>query len=144
MKELRKDDQRILYDSKLTSEAYRTIETGGPEQCGCTYCRNFAAQRHSVYPPSFLALLDELGIEPGKEDEVWGVGIDSNQALYGGWMYFAGRIVEQGQLTHRDGSKEFQFWFDMPRLRPSADFGGETIAVEFNIVIPWVIKEHEP
>ena len=80
------------------------MKSGGAERCGCSYCRNFAAQRGTVYPKSFRVLLDQLGIDPEKEDEVYDFGSEGPLKGYGGWFYFAGELIEPGERMTDAGS----------------------------------------
>lgn len=48
--------------------------TGDAEECGCTFCENFAIQRELIYPASFRALLEQLGVDPNKEGEIFECG----------------------------------------------------------------------
>jgi hypothetical protein len=74
MTEMRVGDQTIRYDRDATAAVYRTLEHGFAEGCGCIFCKNFAAQRNLIYPDSFRALLDQLGIDPNKEGEAFECG----------------------------------------------------------------------
>src|SRR5438046_5879300 len=49
-------------DVEVTRAGYETISAGGAESCDCAGCRNFLAQRESVYPAEILNLFDELGV----------------------------------------------------------------------------------
>jgi hypothetical protein len=67
MTEMRVGDQTIRYDRDATAAVYGTLEHGDAEECGCTFCKNFAVQRELIYPASFRALLEQLGVDPNKE-----------------------------------------------------------------------------
>jgi hypothetical protein len=71
MEELRLGDQIARYDRDATVAAYALMPSGGAERCGCVHCRNFAAQRDTVYPSEFRDLLKKLGIDPNKEGEIY-------------------------------------------------------------------------
>jgi hypothetical protein len=71
MQQIQLGDQIIRYDHLRTRAAYAVIENGSAERCGCPYCRNFIAQRDTLYPESFRVLLDQLGIDAEKEGEVY-------------------------------------------------------------------------
>jgi hypothetical protein len=45
-------------DVEATRAGYETISVGGAESCDCAGCRNFLAQRDSVYPAEVLNLFD--------------------------------------------------------------------------------------
>lgn len=74
MTETQVGSQTIRYDRDATAAVYRTLEHSSAEECGCIFCKNFAAQRDLVCPDSFRALLDEPGIDPNKEAEAFEYG----------------------------------------------------------------------
>ena len=84
---MRVGDPAIRYDRRRTQHVYRGVKTGDADEYGCIYCRNFAAQRDSVYPDSFQSLLDQLGIDPANEGEVIKSPIDGGKSTYGGCFY---------------------------------------------------------
>jgi hypothetical protein len=142
MQEMRCGDQVVWYDENRTAQAYASLQIGGCEECGCGYCRNFAAQRGIAYPNDFRLMLASLGIDPNKEGEVYECATEAGLLLYGGWFFFAGKVLKAGErLTELpDG---FQYYFaDGKHLpKPSADFGADLAAVEFYTKIPWVLPE---
>ena len=141
MDRLQSGDQIILFDQEQTRKAYSGIKVGGAERCGCSYCRNFAAQRSSVYPENFLGILDQLGIDPEKEGEVYECGPDGPLRSYGGWFYFAGELVQPGERIAEAGLGFQYFFTDAKRLpKPVVDFGGKVLAVEFRSKLPFVIS----
>ena len=74
--------------------AYGSLENGFAEQRGCIHCKNFAAHRDLAYPPSFRALLEQLGIDPDKECEAFEYGpVEGGRHLYGGWFYLVGEMI---------------------------------------------------
>jgi hypothetical protein len=58
-------------DRDATALAYRLVEKGGVDTCGCAACRNFRVARLNAFPAEFRALLDQLGIDPNKDGEVY-------------------------------------------------------------------------
>jgi hypothetical protein len=70
MSELQVGDQTVRYDRKATAVAYGGIKQGGAGKCGCFFCRNFAVQRSTI----FTALLEQRGVDPNKEEEVFEYG----------------------------------------------------------------------
>ncbi len=117
------------------------MPTGDADRCGCIYCRNFAAQRGDVYPLAFLALLRELGIDPGKEGEVFDMAgpCELMARPTGGWFYFVGDLIEKGVKLMQAG--EFRYWFQPSFPRPPDCFGTRFAAIEFATEIPWLLKE---
>ena len=99
MQELRLGDQLARYDREATLAAYRLLPFGDADRCGCIHCRNFAAQRASVYPLSFRNLLSQMGIDPAKEGEVFDCAgpFEDKIRQTGGWFYFVGELVERGE-----------------------------------------------
>jgi hypothetical protein len=138
---LRLGDQLIHYDRKATVDAYKAVLQGDADRCTCVYCRNFAAQRADVYPPAFRTLLDQLGIDPLKEGEVYDVaGADERRIRpTGGWFYFVGELIEKGEKLMQDG--DFQYWCQPSFPRPPSCFGERVSAIEFTAQVPWVLDE---
>ena len=142
MEQMHRGDQIIYYDKQRTIEAYASLRMGACEECGCTYCRNFAAQRDKAYPDDFRLILGSLGIDFTKEGEVYECGPEDDLSLYGGWFYFAGQLIQAGErLT--GASSGFQYYFvDAKRLpKPPASFGANVAAIEFYTKIPWVLSD---
>jgi len=135
-------DQRIKYDREQTGRAYAELKSGDAERCGCSSCRNFAAQRSTAYPDSFRRLLDQLGVDWKKEGEVYECGPEGSLRVYGGWFYLVGELIEPGERM-TDAGFGFQYYFvDAKRLpKPGADFGQNVLAVEFSAKLPWVISD---
>lgn len=94
MEQIHLGDQIIRYDGKRTRTAYAAMKYGSAERCGCPYCRNFVAQRSTVYPEKFRLLLDQFGIDAEKEGDVFEVGRQGSLVRYGGWFYLAGELIE--------------------------------------------------
>jgi hypothetical protein len=143
MKELRNGDQTIRFDREATASIYRILEHGFAEKCGCVFCRNFAAQRNLVYPPSFRALLEELGIDPNKEGEAFEYGpVEDGCHLYGGWFYFAGEMVAAGERNYNaPDSHHFDSFFTNAHPKAPAFSGGPALALEFTAHVKWVLPE---
>ena len=142
MDRMQSGDQTIRYDREQTRKAYAAVKGGDAERCGCSYCLNFVAQRATAYPENFRLLLDQLGIDPEKEGEVYECGPDGPLRVYGGWFYFVGELIEAGERM-TDAASGFQYFFtDAKRLpSPQVDFGENVLAVEFVTKLPWVISE---
>jgi hypothetical protein len=141
MEELRLGDQLLRYDREATIAAYKLLTTGGAERCNCIHCRNFAAQRATVYPENFRTLLLRLGIDPNKEGEVFDMVGPYEDRLRptGGWFYFVGELLEKGEKRISDG--DFHYWFQPSFPCPPKCFGDKVAAIEFVTNIPWVLLE---
>jgi hypothetical protein len=86
--------------------------------------------------------LDQLGIDPEKEGDVYEGGREGSLVGYGGWFYLAGELIEAGERM-TDASPGFQYFFRRSH-RPKTlqgDFGEEVLALEFSTKLPWKISE---
>jgi hypothetical protein len=140
MTELRIGDQLIRFDRETTISAYSQIQQGGADRCDCSGCRNFALQRNSIYSIDFRDLLNTLGIDWTKEGEAVHYGPKGDLHFYGGWLYFVGEVVEAGErlVSLQDG---FQYFIGTSFPRPHDVFGRPVAAVEFMVMLPWVLNE---
>lgn len=143
MTEVRIGDQTIRYDREATAAAYASLEQGLAEECDCIFCKNFAAQRNLVYPASFRALLDRLGIDPNKEGEAFEHGpVEDGCHLYGGWFYLVGEMVAWGERkTSAADSHQFEFFFTSIGPNVPAFRGGPRLTLEFETHVKWVLAE---
>jgi hypothetical protein len=141
MEELRLGDQMVRYDRNATAAAYALMPSGGADRCGRVHCRNFAAQRDSIYNNEFRDLLNQLGVDSNKEGEVYDkVGpFDVGIRPTGGWFYFVGQLVEPVEKMMQTG--HLQYWFQPSFPRPPACFGERVAAIEFSLEAPWVLDE---
>lgn len=143
MTELQVGDQTIRYNREATVAKYQSMERGYAEKCGCVFCRNFAAQRDAIFPASFRALLDQLGIDPNKEGEAFEYGpVEPGVHLYGGWFHFVGEIVVWGEgINTTPDPSPFQF-FITTAGPPAPEFRGEPrLSVEFTARVKWLLPE---
>ena len=123
--ELSIGDQTIRYDRDRTQQVYRGIAEGSADRCGCAECQNFVAQRQSAFPESFRELLDQLGIDPAKEEHLYDCYGDA--VTYGGWFCLAGEMVKAGErMTDLDG---VQCYFRRVANEPSL------LALEFELTL---------
>jgi hypothetical protein len=130
-------DQIIRYDQDRTRRAYLTITEGAAKRCGCPTCRNFDAQRETVFPEAFKRLLDELGIDRQKEADAHECSSKGLQRTCGGWFYLAGELIKPGErLT--DVVPGFQYFF---RSAGTSSEFGDMLALEFVAEMPWVLAE---
>ncbi|HEY8671510.1 MAG TPA: hypothetical protein VIL63_11760 [Terriglobales bacterium] len=140
MTELRIGDQLIRFDREATVSAYSRVPQGDANRCTCAPCSNFALLRDSAYPDAFRNFLEELGIDPAKEGEVFHYGPEGDLQLYGGWFYFVVELVEPGTRLSNAGN-EFHYRITQTFPRPPAEFGDTVSAVEFTILVTWLLEE---
>ena len=143
MAEMRVGDQTFRYDRDRTAAVYRTLEHGFSEKCDCIFCKNFAAQRNLVYPDSFSALLDQLGIDPNKEGEAFEYGpLEDGCHLYGGWFHFVGAMITAGERNFSaPDSHHFDYWFTSIGPAAPAFRAGPRLTLEFTTRLKWVLPE---
>ena len=133
-------------DREATIAAYRMAASGGADECDCAGCRNFRLAREVAYPPSFLALLDELGIDPLKDGEVYhNARMSAGQHQYGGWFHFVGAVQEvenSSPVVLCDGFSAWMCRASAPRLSSLKGL----LVVELNFLaeaVPWLLSEPE-
>ena len=139
-------------DTAATRKAYAAQPTGGSEQCGCLYCRNFAATRQRVFSPDVVGLLMSMGVDVTREDESYELGpadpgtpIPPGLVQYGGWFFAVGQIVVDGgpPVEYEDGFSIFAASGHGPQP-PDAFKGYGLVRLEFHARVPWVMKEPYP
>jgi hypothetical protein len=144
MAELQIGDQSIRYDRQATAAIYNTITSGGAEECGCIGCRNFAAQRETIYPASFRDLLQLMGIDPAKDAEVYDVGpFPGGTYVYEGRFYFIGEVIAAGErnVGSLEGPDSFEFFFTRSGPRHPAFRSKDAIAIEFTTRVNWILPD---
>ncbi|MBC8037637.1 MAG: hypothetical protein H7X89_10525 [Rhizobiales bacterium] len=99
-----------------------------------------------VYPAPFLALLDELGIDPRKDGEVFHYNRNSpGQHSYGGWFHFVGTLDRTGDFPPVDLAEGFSALMcraSAPRLAPLENLS--VVQLEFHAeTLPWLLSEPE-
>jgi hypothetical protein len=150
------DRWRFTCDREATQKAYAATLVGGPEECGCTYCLNFAEQRSAICPEAMLNLFAKIGIEPNQEAEVYQmVRLESGRHLYGGWFHFIGSLLpgkdavgkaaESLWASNLENVTEFSFKFTERADLALKPFEGlPLVQLEFLAKILRVINAEEP
>ena len=114
----------------------------GADECGCVSCKNFAAQRASIYPDEFLTLLKQVGADPSKELEAFDYDFGGrDRHLYGGWFVFSGQLLEGAGWRPELQSRHFSYWFTDSFPHGGLPSDVPLCAVEFCAELPWVISE---
>ncbi len=140
----------ITYDRDATLDSYSRIPQGGADDCDCQYCRNYILTRDKVFPPEFLALLIQLGIDFRKEAEVYHFArMENGRHLYGGSIYFVGemRSIPDSKLDHDmslcSESRRISFSIINGRsLAPQDEFGKQDLCeIRFEVEVPWLLNE---
>ena len=134
-------------DLDATILAYARTERGGADTCNCAGCRNFRLVRAEVFPVEFLALLNELGIDPRKDAEVHhNARLAPGRHDYGGWYHFVGTLDQNGEVPPVDLGGNVTVWMShdagAPRLLGLK--GMEVVEVNFRSgAVPWQLDEPE-
>jgi len=142
MIEMHLGDQIVLYDREATAAIYAGLKGGWADDCLCVGCRNLMAQRDVIYPSAFSELLDRLGIDPNKEGEAVADGpLKNGLHHYGGWFFFVGEMVTDGDLTSVSGSPHFEYFFTRGGPVPKEFRGGPHLGIEFEAHLKWILNE---
>jgi hypothetical protein len=130
-------------DVDLTRAGYETITAGGAETCDCVGCRNFLAQRDSVFPAEVLQLFLKLGVDYKRDAEIYHTArLEPSLHLYGGWFHFVGTILKQpiGPAT----LDEFTIDFIPNNALAAKVFENQPLVrIEITVKLPWVLSEPE-
>jgi len=134
-------------DRAATIAAYAAAQHGWVDGCDCVQCRNFRLARGQAFPAAFLALLDELGIDPAKDAEVYYIGRHAPGCYrYGGWFHFIGTLDQTGDFPMVElapGFSAFLCRAAFPRLHSLKE--KPAVQVEFMAdAVPWLLDEPEP
>jgi hypothetical protein len=147
----------IRCDADSTRKAYASVAAGGPEECGCQPCLNFAANRAQIYPAQVLALFEKLGVSPNREIEVYHLTrLPSGRHLYGGWFHFVGSILSGADAAKQvaenlwqpdleEADENFSLGFNSRLSLVRKTFAGlMLVQLEFTAKVPWVLPSTEP
>lgn len=129
-------------DRSTTVDAYSRATAGGADTCTCNGCRNFVLVRDRVYPQSFVAFLESVGVDPHKDGEAYHTGeISPGNHHYGGWFHFVGSLGKTGDFPEVEMAPGFRVSLcrrHAPALPPLKDFS--LVQVEFQVErVPWVL-----
>jgi hypothetical protein len=157
MESIRFGRWELSCDAESTRTAYAAVSSGGPEECGCGPCLNFAALRSEIYAANVVALFEELGIPQNREAEIYHMArLESGRHLYGGWFHFVGSIVSGADSARKvsetvwkpdleEASDYFSLGFTSRVALVRKPFAGlPLVQLEFTAKVPWVREEMEP
>jgi hypothetical protein len=142
----------FLVDKQSTLETYSKVTVGGPDSCGCSYCKNFVANRDELYPDEIRLLFSDLGIDWNKEYEVVEYGIidpDGNY-LYGGWFHFKGQLVKKSTKIPFEKTDDTPISVKFSIRFRNCKGGGNSyfenkdddlVQIDFEVKIPWVLSQ---
>ena len=118
------------------------------ENCRCAGCQNFDRAILQA-PEGVLSFLKDLGIDPQKPCEVFGLaGVPDEKGgyLYGGWYHVVGRLIkgeEDPQKCYKpDECFEFTVGFTDKKEKMGfveRDFPAPVLELSVRIYLPWLL-----
>jgi hypothetical protein len=143
MTQIKYRDWILDCDVEATRVGYETISAGGVEVCDCAGCRNFVAQRDSVYPAEVLNLFNELGVNYKRDAETYHTArLEPGVHLYGSWFHFVGAIVKEPIGPATLNSLRIDFIPDNA-LAAKAFENQPLVQIEITLKLPWVLSGPE-
>ena len=133
-------------DRDATIAAYSRVAVGYTGSCNCNGCRNFVAARPKAFPPSFVALLSSLGVDPSKDAEIYHTArMSPGKHLYGGWFHFVGTLEVAGNFAPVQMEDGFTAWMCRSASACLAELKGlPLVQVEISATaVPWCLDEPE-
>jgi hypothetical protein len=102
--------------------------------------------RTRAFPDKFLTFLDQFGIDPLKDAEVYhNARLAPGRHDYGGWYHFIGALEEAGDFPFVDLGDGFTAWMrraSAPRLQSLES--ASVVQIEFHAeTVPWLLDEPE-
>lgn len=145
-------DWKLEVDKELTQHTYLKMDKASAESCGCSHCRNFAAQRENVYPPEIKELFNRLGIDFRKETEISHfTRLENGLHEYSGWFHFKGYFFGKDCAVRLPGggytldlmpiTDKFSIGFTYDNALTNFEDKQNLVQVEFACTIPWVIEK---
>ncbi|HEX6991391.1 MAG TPA: hypothetical protein VF151_05890 [Gemmatimonadales bacterium] len=136
-------DALLEYDPVATRRAYAQRPAGSPEECGCADCRNFAATRDVAYPAPVRAILEQLGVDPTREAEIWRYNREADGwHRYGGFFHIVGRVLRSGPPDEHPVTPDFGWLLQTGAdLVPEPFLGHDLVQLQFITRVPWVLAE---
>ena len=134
-------------DRAATVAAYARTDAGGADACSCIGCRNFVLVRDQVYPKTFAAFLESVGVDPHKDGEAYHTGeIAPGHHHYGGWFHFVGSLDKTGDFAMVEMGPGFRASLcsrSAPAISALKDLS--LVQIEFQAeLVPWVLGEPSP
>jgi len=140
----------------LTQQAYSNIPFGGADRCSCADCKNYVANRETIFPEELTQLFNELGIDYRKEIEIWAIQrLENGLHQISGWFHFKGKIIsgKDFRMPFADGNG---YSFDLTSITENFKIGFAPgndltffeskeglIQIEFITNIQWVIDKKD-
>ena len=140
----------VEYDREKTRALHNAVESPKSEKCKCAHCRNFVVARDTIYPEQVRTVLEKLGVDYRKEQEVYQIHeIDPGWHLYNGWFRFVGAISDSdGKLgiSDRTGFSTDDvpvnetFSWSLSQRASVVSWGLPVVEIHFEAKVPWMLK----
>jgi len=157
MESIRFGRWELICDPDQTRKSYAAVNIGGPEECGCDPCLNFAVARRQIYTLDALELFERLGISRDREVEIYHmVRLAPGRHLYGGWFHFVGSIVSGADAAKQIAENTWQPALQKMSESFSLGFSSRValvrepfknlplVQLEFTAEVPWILEKAEP
>ncbi len=141
---------RFRIDPVRTLAAYSQSDARRAEDCACSCCRNWIAQRDIEYPLDLVQFLEMVGVDPHKEAEVWEAGpLDRGYSFNSGWWHFIGEVEGKGEVAIKLDPQRFgkgrdwsvSFFAGKTDLKIDTLPDSPIVQVEYSVNLPWVLAE---
>lgn len=141
-------------NTSSTSKVYENVSLSGAESCNCNNCKNYIANRETVFPIEVKDLFLKLGIDYKKEVEItnWET-LPNGLHFIGGWFNFKGKILS-GKLCDIP-LPSGGFTLELTKINENFSIGfsniitttffedkKDLIQIEFETNIPWLIDKN--
>ena len=153
---VRYKDWEFEVDIPLTRQAYSNFPFGGADRCSCVDCKNYVANRETVFPTETFQFFNELGIDYRKEVEIWSIPrLENGLHQISGWFHFKGQIIsgKDYRIPFTDGNgysmdltsitENFKIGFATGNSLTFFDDKEDLIQIEFMAKIPWIIDKKD-
>ncbi len=127
----------IEFEREKTISVYSSITPG----CNCAYCRNFVAATRTL-PPAYFALLDRLGIDPGKPAEIIEHGKNRDGLhRYNWWYHVVGRVLWENETNASFANGQVEVLVSSKTDLVDKAFPLPVFQIGFYANLPWVLQE---
>lgn len=144
---------QVYVDVEKTAAFYQSKAVPTSEQCTCNGCQNYDKAILQA-SPAVLQFLRDLGIDPKRPGEVFGVTgeIEVNKTYwYSGWYHIVGTFLDHPDETKQealencyqpDPAFDFRVWFTDDRKHMGwieKEFPEPILEMSISTHLPWII-----
>lgn len=146
-------DWILTVDRKATQAMYAGLGSSSSEDCGCTDCKNYIANRPNIFPVEVKELFARLGIDYFKESEIWRVYKADYLHVYNVYFHFKGTLEGSDCLVSvQDGGftsllipvdERVSIGFSLDNSMSCFDDNRNLVQIEFAVKLPWLLDKAE-